>query len=97
MSYSCGGVFAPRAASRGKPGFVLQVVGQFLVVLEIDLGIFPSLGDPVGAVAIQAPLLAMRPWAVGQIQQVAFPGNALAVDDVEFRSLKAGPACFFTT
>ena len=85
MSYSCDGALAPSGSKPWKARICcLQVVGQFRVFLQIGLGIFPALADAVGAVAVPGAALGDEVLGRGQVQEVAFPGDALAVDDVEF-------------
>ncbi len=60
------------------------------MVLQEDPGILPSLADPVLAVGEPGAALVDDTLFHGQIEHVPFPGDPLAVEDIEFHLLEGG-------
>ena len=70
------------------PQLFIQFHGRLRVLPEIGLGVLPALADALAPVAKPGAALLDEALIGGQVQEVPFPGDPLAEDDVEFRLLE---------
>src|SRR5581483_8118282 len=73
--------------SADQPELPAQVGVHFLEYVRILaqelLGVFPALADALAFVAVPGAALLDQVVLHSQVDQIAFPGNAFAIDDVE--------------